>query len=158
MPVLELVTHVAAPPERVFDCSRDVGLHVRSLASTGERVVGGRREGLLGPGDEVTWEARHLLLRHRMTVRIVMYERPRWFRDQMVRGPFAVFHHDHYFEPSRDGTRMTDVITFRAPLGWLGNVVAHLVVGPHLRKLLEERNEVLRRECETAVAAGPAAQ
>jgi ligand-binding SRPBCC domain-containing protein len=155
MPVLEFVTNVAAPPDRVFDCARDVGLHTRSFASTRERVVGGRTDGLLDAGDEVTWEARHLLLRRRMTVRIVMYERPRWFRDQMVRGPFRVFHHDHYFEPVRDGTRMTDVVTFRAPLGWFGNLVAHMVIAPHLQRLLEERNAVLKAEAERATEPVP---
>lgn len=155
MPILEFVTIVGAPPERVFDCARDVGLHVRSFASTRERIVGGRTEGLLELGDEVTWEARHLLLRRRMTVRITTFERPRWFRDQMLRGPFQVFHHDHYFEPDRHGTRMTDVVTFRAPFGPLGKFVGHVVLLRHFERLLDERNRMLKAvaEGETVAAA-----
>lgn len=157
MPVFEVVTTIAAPPERVFDCARDAGLHLRSLASTGERAVEGRSEGLLEPGEEVTWEGRHLLLRWRMKVRIVHYERPRWFRDVQVQGPFTSFQHDHYFEPVRGGTRMTDRVAFRMPLGGPGRYVGIAVVVPHLRRLLLRRNEVLRAAAEGREGTAPAA-
>ena len=81
LPALLVVSFVAAPPEQVFDCARDVGLHVRSAGRTRERVVEGRTEGLLEPGEQITWEAHHLGCRRRMTVRITGFERPRWFRE-----------------------------------------------------------------------------
>lgn len=150
MPRIVVVAQVAAPPERVFDCALDVGLHLASAAGTGERVVAGRTSGLFELGEEVTWEARHLGLRRRMTVRITGLERPRWFRDEMVRGPFASFVHDHHFEPADGGTRMRDELVFRAPLGPLGRFVGHAVLVPHLRRFLEERNRFLKEAAERA--------
>lgn len=45
---------VAALPERCFDLSLDVGVH---LATGGrERVVRGVKHGMMGLGDQVTWQ------------------------------------------------------------------------------------------------------
>jgi hypothetical protein len=38
----------------------DLDLHQRSLAHTGEEIVGSRRGGLIEQGEEVEWRARHL--------------------------------------------------------------------------------------------------
>jgi len=151
LPGIVVVTTVAAPIERVFDLSRDVGLHVRTAAGTRERIVGGRTEGLLGMDEEVTWSARHFLVRWRMTVRITGFERPRWFRDEMVEGPFAAFRHDHFFAPVEGGTRMQDELTFRMPAGAAGRLVGSLLVAPHLEHFVAERNRLL---AEAARAGG----
>jgi ligand-binding SRPBCC domain-containing protein len=137
-------TLVAATPERCFDLARSVELHLESAAATGERAVAGTTSGLLGAGDVVTWEARHLGLRLRMTVRITTFEPPLLFRDEQVEGPFRRLVHDHRFEPVAAGTRMTDVVEFAT----LVPPLDALVVAPHLRRFLERRNETIRRAAE----------
>ena len=72
MPIIELETVVAAPIERVFDLCRCIELHVRSTDATSEIPVAGVTSGLMGPDDEVTWEATHLGVRQRLTSRISM--------------------------------------------------------------------------------------
>jgi len=99
VPTIRIATTIDAPPERCFDLARDVGAHLRSTGPTGERAVGGVTSGLLELGDEVTWEARHLGVRQRLTARISRLERPRLFEDVMVRGAFASLHHVHEFVP-----------------------------------------------------------
>ena len=42
MPHFEIVTAVAAPPDRVFEACLDVEAHTRSMADSSERAVGGR--------------------------------------------------------------------------------------------------------------------
>ncbi len=83
MPVIELAVEINAPVERVFDLSRSVRAHLESTRDTGEVLVEGPR-GLLGLGDQVTWEARHLGLRQRLSARITEFDRPTHFRDSMV--------------------------------------------------------------------------
>lgn len=100
---IELTTCVAASPERCFDLARSVDLHTRSTSATGERAVGGVTTGLLGLGQEVTWRARHFGVRQELTSRITAYDRPRHFRDSMVRGAFRRFDHDHFFEQTPTG-------------------------------------------------------
>jgi ligand-binding SRPBCC domain-containing protein len=86
-----------------------------------------------------------------MTSEICEYERPTRFVDRQLRGPFAAFRHEHRFEPDASGTRMLDVVEFRAPLGPLGRVVEP-VLRRHLRRAIEERNVHVRLAAE---ASGP---
>ena len=60
MPRFEVISRIAAPALQVFDAARDIDLHLSSLKHTGERAVGGKTSGLIGPGETVTWRARHL--------------------------------------------------------------------------------------------------
>jgi len=144
MPVITILTPVRASVERCFDASRDLDLHLESMGHTGERAVGGKTSGLIELGEQVTWEARHFGVRQRFTSKITAYDRPRYFQDSMVKGAFHSFVHDHYFEPSADGTLMKDVLIFRSPLGPLGALVDRLIMSAYLRKLLMTRNETLK--------------
>jgi ligand-binding SRPBCC domain-containing protein len=152
MSVVELITFIQAPVERVFDLARSVDLHLASTAHTGERAVAGVTSGLLGPGDQVTWRGKHFGVWQHLTSRITRYDRPHHFRDSMIRGAFRRFDHDHYFEASNAGdaqTRMTDVFDFTSPLGPLGVLADRSFLIRHIRTLLIQRNEIIRETAET---------
>ncbi len=142
---IELQTMIAAPAERCFDLSLSVELHLHATAATGERVVEGVSSGVLRLGDHVTWEARHLGWRHRLSMTISEYDRPRMFRDELVRGPFRRLMHDHFFESVEQGTLMRDVFEFSSGV----RPIDALVLAPHLRRLLFRRNETIRQLAET---------
>jgi ligand-binding SRPBCC domain-containing protein len=147
---IELTTRVRAPRARCFDLSRSVELHTQSTAATEETAVAGRTSGLLGPGDEVTWRARHFGLWQTLTSRITAYERPAFFRDSMVRGAFARLVHEHRFaEDGAGGTIMEDVFEFAAPYGVLGLAVERLGLRGYLRRLLVARNDAIKAAAES---------
>ena len=102
MALIKLETRIHAPRGRVFDLARSIDAHLVSAEGTGERVVAGRASGLMEQGERVTWEATHFFVRQRLTVEIVAFDRPRHFRDAMVRGAFRRFDHDHDFESIDD--------------------------------------------------------
>jgi ligand-binding SRPBCC domain-containing protein len=146
MPRIELTTVVEAAPETVFDACLDVDLHTESMGASGERAVGGVTTGRLKAGDVVTWEARHLALPWRMTVRITDYRRPRGFTDEQVSGPFGRWRHEHSFTPGPAGssaTVMRDIIDFTAPMGPVGRLVARLILRPYLQRVVARRNAFL---------------
>lgn len=65
--------------------------------------------GLIGLGEEVTWEAHHFGIKQRLTVRITRFERPARFQDVMVSGAFKSMKHDHDFVSQPPGTLMVDL-------------------------------------------------
>jgi ligand-binding SRPBCC domain-containing protein len=145
MSLIELQTLVAATPERCFDLSLSVDVHLAGAAATRERAISGTTSGLMRLDDSVTWEARHFGLRQRLTVRITGYDRPRWFCDEMTSGPFRRMRHDHWFDADGAGTTMRDAFgfsTFVPPLD-------ALVLAPHLRRFLLARNDFIRRLAES---------
>jgi ligand-binding SRPBCC domain-containing protein len=149
MPVIVLRTRVAAPPARCFDLARDVDLHQRSTAASRERAVAGVTTGLLGAGDEVTWEATHFGVRQRLTSRITEFDPPNRFVDEMVRGAFARFRHEHQFLALQGGTEMVDCFDYASPLGLLGRLADGLFLRRYMTTLLRERNAYLKRAAES---------
>jgi hypothetical protein len=66
----------------------------------------------------------------------------------LVRGAFARFDHDHFFDEDGDVTVARDVFDFDAPLGPLGKVADVLFLERYMRRFLEERMRVLREMAE----------
>ena len=149
MAAFRIETMIDAPIEVCFDLARDIDFHTRSLEGTGERAVAGCTTGLIGLGESVTWEARHLGVRQRLTVELTAFDRPTYFRDVMTAGAFRSFAHDHRFEVWDGGAVMTDEVEFRSPLGPLGWLVDYLFLTGYLRRLLVGRCQAIKREAES---------
>ena len=145
MPVIELSTVIRAPRERVFDLARSIDAHQDTTSGTEERAVAGVTRGLIGMGDEVTWEARHFGIRQRLTLRITAFDRPNHFQDIMVSGAFKRMVHDHEFAEHPAGTLMRDRFEFTSPLGIFGKTADWLFLTSYMRRFIARRNEVLKQ-------------
>jgi ligand-binding SRPBCC domain-containing protein len=145
---IELEMVVQASLEACYALALNVEAHLASTHQTGERVVAGPADGQLKLGDVVTWEARHLGVRQRLTVRISAASPPHYFQDELVRGAFRTLRHDHYFEPVPGGTRVRDVFEFRSPLGFVGHCFDTLFLKRYLTRFLEARNAMLKQHLE----------
>ena len=69
------------------------------------------------------------------------------FVDRQLRGPYALWHHTHDFEPSGDGgTLMRDTVRYALPYGPAGAVAHALFVKRDLERIFDFRHhEVLQR-------------
>ena len=140
-----LTTRIAAPARACFDLSLSTDAHTSSMSRSGETVLRGPESGVLGPGDSVTWRARHFGVRFEMTSRITEHDAPRRFVDEQVSGPFAHWRHEHTFAEQADGTTtMTDVVEFASPFGPLGRLVDTAYLTRYMTRLLASRNAWLR--------------
>lgn len=149
MVVLEQITVIDAPIARYFDLSRCIDLHVQSTASTKESAVAGVTSGLIGPGEQVTWRAKHFGVWQTFTSKITAFERPHYFQDSMVLGAFRSFKHDHYFVAKDRGTTvMRDMLQFAAPIPLIGLIAEHFLRS-YLDNFLRERNDVIKRVAES---------
>src|SRR5690606_15663363 len=114
-----------------------------------ERAVGGVTSGLISLGETVTFEATHFGVRQRLTSIISAYDRPNYFRDEMVKGAFSFIRHDHRFKEKEGLTVMRDRFEFGSPLGILGRLANWLVLTNYLKRFISERNMALKREAES---------
>ena len=149
MPTIHLTTFVAAPAERVFDLSRSIDLHRKSMAHTGEEAIAGTVSGLLGLDETVTWKAKHLFKTRILRSRITAMNRPLSFTDEMVEGDFKSLRHEHYFKSIGNGTLLIDLFHFESPYGGLGRLANRLFLTDYLKKLLESRNLIIREYAES---------
>ena len=149
MPTIHLTTFIAAPAERIFDLSRSIDLHKKSMAHTQETAVGGTTLGLIENNDTVTWKAKHLGKMRLLKIRIASMNKPLSFTDEMVSGDFRSMRHEHHFKTVENGTLLIDLFDFEAPYGNLGKLFSKLYLTKYLRHLLEQRNSVIRDYAES---------
>lgn len=149
MSIIKIELTVNAPVDRVFDLARCIDLHEATMSKHKEKAIGGVTKGLIGMGESVTWEATHFGIKQKLTSKITAFERPKHFRDSMVKGAFARFDHDHFFEQSGEQTLMKDVFDYDSPLGILGKIVDALFLEKYMREMLAERNQIIKKIAES---------
>jgi ligand-binding SRPBCC domain-containing protein len=148
MPTINLKTTIHAPIQQVFDLSRSIDFHLESATGSNETVVAGKKTGLIGLGETVTWRARHFgfYLTHEAT--ITAFDSPKSLTDEMTKGKFNSFVHQHQFESHGENTIMTDTLEFEAPFGILGSLFSKLILKGYLKKFLLERNALIKLKAE----------
>lgn len=149
MPLLKIETRIQAPIQRCFDLSRSIDLHQISMDHTNEKAIAGRTSGLIQLGEQVTWQARHFGLTQKLSVQITAFNAPHFFADEMLKGAFKSFRHEHHFKATYSGTLMTDLFNFEAPLGILGQFANSLFLTKYMNRLLQERNKTIQKIAES---------
>ena len=66
-----------------------------------------------------------------------------YFVDEQRIGPYTLWHHEHFLEPSGDGVLMRDIVTYKLPLGFLGKLAHGLFVRKKLRHIFDYRGQAL---------------
>ncbi len=69
-----------------------------------------------------------------------------FFVDEQRFGPYRMWHHEHHFEVQNDGVLMTDRVSYKLPLGFLGRIAHSLLVKNQLKQIFGYREIFLERE------------
>lgn len=67
----------------------------------------------------------------------------------MVRGSFARFDHDHYFDSADGGTVVRDIFDYNAPFGIFGRFAERLFLSAYMRRFLTGRLHALKALAES---------
>lgn len=62
-----------------------------------------------------------------------------YFVDEQRVGPYRFWHHEHIFEKVSGGVKMTDLVTYVLPFGFLGDIVHAVWLGGHLKAIFDFR-------------------
>ncbi|RZK09719.1 MAG: cell division protein, partial [Flavobacterium sp.] len=151
MPRIILKTLIYAPIETCFNLARSIDLHKESMKHTNEQAVAGTIEGLIELGESVTFKARHFGITMKLTSKITEFQYPDMFMDEMVKGPFDSMKHRHIFQASEAYTIMVDEFEYTSPLGILGKFADTLFLKSYMKKLLRQRNHILKDTAESSV-------
>jgi len=149
MTKIKLDTYIEAPIERVFDLARSIDLHKLSTTGTNEEAIAGRTQGLIEINETVTWRAKHFGIYQNLTVQVTQMDRPNLFADRMISGAFSTMEHDHFFEREGLGTKMTDILQFTSPFGFIGELVNRLFLKKYMTKFLKSKNTELKKIAES---------
>jgi ligand-binding SRPBCC domain-containing protein len=61
------------------------------------------------------------------------------FVDTQSKGPYCLWHHTHTFTKAGDGVLVEDVVKYRMPFGFLGDIMHALIVKAQLKQVFDHR-------------------
>jgi ligand-binding SRPBCC domain-containing protein len=69
----------------------------------------------------------------------------KYFVDEQRIGPYAMWHHQHLIEPHENGVMMTDIVSYKPPLGFLGSIANVLLIRRKLERIFAYREKALKK-------------
>ncbi len=77
---------------------------------------------------------------------ITQVKEQRYFVDEQRVGPYKIWHHQHFIEPTNNGVLMTDLVSYQPPMGLLGRLVNALWIQSELTKIFNYRTQAIDRQ------------
>ena len=74
---------------------------------------------------------------------ITQFKDRNYFVDVQLYGPYSFWHHKHFIRAIEGGVEMEDLIHYKVPLGWLGQLVQPIIVKPKLEAVFNFRKTQL---------------
>ena len=68
---------------------------------------------------------------------------PNFFVDEQRFGPYKLWHHQHIFSESENGTEMEDIVTYAVPFGFIGRIANNLIISKKINQIFSFRSRVL---------------
>jgi ligand-binding SRPBCC domain-containing protein len=62
-----------------------------------------------------------------------------YFVDEQRFGPYALWHHKHFFKQIEGGVEMTDIVDYAIPFGFLGRIANSIMVKTKLEEIFQYR-------------------
>jgi ligand-binding SRPBCC domain-containing protein len=73
------------------------------------------------------------------TTEISHVQHHEYFVDNQRFGPYAMWHHKHFFKAIEGGVEMEDIVHYKLPLGFLGDIANALFVKAQLKGIFDYR-------------------
>ncbi|MEX2379339.1 MAG: SRPBCC family protein [Vicingaceae bacterium] len=67
-----------------------------------------------------------------------------FFVDEQRIGPYKLWHHQHHFKEIENGTEMTDIVHYAAPMGFIGKAVEPFLIRPKLKEIFDYREKKMK--------------
>lgn len=110
------------------------------------KVRSNSRKGKVFAGQVITYTVRPLLgIPMFWMTEITHVKDKEYFIDEQRFGPYAFWHHSHFFREVAGGVEMTDVVHYKLPFGFLG-ALGKSFVNRRLEDLFDYRYQVLEKK------------
>lgn len=151
MPSIKIETEINADVRTCFDLARNIDFHQESLKFSSEKAIAGKVSGLIGLGEWVSWEAKHLGFVQHLTSKVTEFDAPNYFVVEMVLGAFKSFRLEYHFTSSKQiesKTIMTNVFHFQSPYRLLGKFANEVFLKRYMANLMKRRGQSIKDRAE----------
>lgn len=96
------------------------------------------------PGMIITYKVSPMLgIKMNWVTEITQVKDKHFFIDEQRVGPYSLWHHQHFFEEKEGGILMTDIVTYKPPFGFLGDIANSIFIKKQLESIFEYRFKVM---------------
>jgi ligand-binding SRPBCC domain-containing protein len=74
---------------------------------------------------------------------ITHVEDKKYFVDEQRYGPYSMWHHQHHFKTVEGGVEMTDIVHYKLPFWFLGDIAHFLFVNKQLKNIFDYRYKIV---------------
>lgn len=112
----------------------------------GFKITSDLGNGKMYAGQLITYIVTPLLgIPLRWATEITQVKDKEYFIDEQRFGPYAFWHHQHWFEENETGVLMKDVVTYGLPLGFIGRIGNQILVKSKLEEIFDYRVKVVNK-------------
>jgi len=70
----------------------------------------------------------------------------KYFIDEQRFGPYSLWHHQHHFKQTDNGIIMTDIVHYKIPFWFIGDIANAFIVKNQLREIFLFRRKVIEKK------------
>ncbi len=97
------------------------------------------------PGQIISYTVRPLFgISMRWTTEITHVEEGKYFVDEQRFGPYAFWHHKHFFTEDEGGVMIKDIVHYAIPFWFLGDIAHVLIVKSKLKEIFSFREKAVK--------------
>jgi ligand-binding SRPBCC domain-containing protein len=83
---------------------------------------------------------------------ITHVEDKKYFVDEQRFGPYSMWHHQHHFKSIDGGVEMTDIVHYKLPFWFFGDMAHFLFVNKQLKNIFDYRYKIVAQKFKQAPA------
>lgn len=111
------------------------------------QIIGGDPEPKMYPGMIIRYKVSPLPgLRLTWVTEITHVRDKEYFVDEQRVGPYAIWHHQHKVQQTDKGVLMTDIVSYKPPMGFIGAIANAVVIRKKLNEIFSYRTRAVEKK------------
>lgn len=138
---LKTVQNIPVSLDKAWDFfSNPVNLQAITPGNLGFRIISKHHGDKMYAGQLIEYKVSPLLgIPLYWMTEITHVEDKKYFVDEQRYGPYSMWHHQHHFKIIDGGVEMTDIIHYKLPLWFLGDIANGFFVKKQLQQIFDHR-------------------
>ena len=145
---LKTVQHLPITMEQAWDFfSSPANLKEITPANLGFNIVSQHHGEKMYAGQIIEYTVKPVLgLPLYWMTEITHVEDKKYFVDEQRFGPYSMWHHQHHFKATPNGVEMTDIVHYKLPFWFLGDIANMLFVNQQLKTIFDYRHQIVEKK------------
>lgn len=142
---IKTVQRIPVPMQQAWDFfSSPANLQKITPSHLGFRIISRHHGEKMYPGQVIEYKVHPLLgIPLYWMTEITHVEEQKFFVDEQRFGPYTLWHHQHHFKAIDGGVEMTDIVHYKLPLWFLGDIAHALFVKKQLNDIFSYRFKIV---------------